>query len=198
MQVDHLVPAEKTITTRDEWLHAVASAMRPWFADLDFPVPEFEIRSGFPSTGSRGGNTAESWAQEDDASFVVFVRPDRSDPVEVAGAIAHQMCKIACGAKDTHGHLFRHLAISIGLKGRKTEAKPGTLFVKLLTPILKQVGELPSPEMEPAAQQPAKQTTRQIKVTCLKCGYVARVSRKWLEKVGPPLCPEHGAMTPEK
>lgn len=197
MQVDHVVPAEKTIITRDEWLHAVASAMRPWFADLDFPVPEIEIRSGFPSTGSRGGNTAESWAQEDDASFVVFVRPDRSDPVEVAGAIAHQMCKIACGAKDTHGHLFRHLAISIGLKGRKTEAKPGTLFVKLLTPILKQVGELPSPEMEPAVQQPAKQTTRQIKVTCLKCGYVARVSRKWLEKVGPPLCPEHGAMTPE-
>lgn len=198
MRVKQTSLAENKVTTRDEWLLAVASAMKPWFADLDFPMPEFEIKSGFPSTGSRGGNTAETWVQEEDASFVIFVRPDRSDPVEVAGAIAHQMCKIACGAKDTHGHLFRHLAISIGLKGRKTEAKPGRLFLELSDPILKQVGDLPSAEMTPTSSQPSvKQTTRQIKVSCQKCGYVARVSRKWIDQVGPPHCPLHGAMKPD-
>ena len=35
--------------------------------------------------------------------------------------------------------------------------------------------------------------TRQLRVHCPTCGYVARVSRKWLD-VGTPHCPTHGAM----
>lgn len=34
-----------------------------------------------------------------------------------------------------------------------------------------------------------KDTIRQIKCLCPKCGYVARTSRKWLDKVGAPMCP---------
>lgn len=41
-----------------------------------------------------------------------------------------------------------------------------------------------------------KQTTRLKKCECQECGYTVRVTQKWLE-VGPPHCPEHGAMTPE-
>ena len=33
------------------------------------------------------------------------------------------------------------------------------------------------------------QTTRQLKCSCDKCGYVARVSQKWLTLSGPPICP---------
>lgn len=36
--------------------------------------------------------------------------------------------------------------------------------------------------------------SRLIKVSCVDCGYVARVSAKWLDSVGEPLCPDHGAM----
>lgn len=42
---------------------------------------------------------------------------------------------------------------------------------------------------------PKKQTTRLLKVSCSECGYTARVTRKWLDKAGAPLCPDHGPMT---
>lgn len=34
-----------------------------------------------------------------------------------------------------------------------------------------------------------KQTTRQLKIQCPACGYLARVTRKWLEEAGTPTCP---------
>ena len=37
--------------------------------------------------------------------------------------------------------------------------------------------------------------SRLVKVTCETCGYVARVSAKWIADPGPPHCPDHGEMT---
>lgn len=37
--------------------------------------------------------------------------------------------------------------------------------------------------------------SRLLKVTCLDCGYIARVANSWLEKAGAPHCPEHGEMS---
>lgn len=189
---------QRTIRTREEWLSEVASAMSGWFDDLDFPLPPFQVRSGLPSSGRRGANTAETWTQEDGQSHVIIVRPDRKDAVEVAAAIAHQMCHIASGPRDDHGHLFRHLAVSIGLRGRRTESRPGAVFEELIRSVIEQVGELPTPEWELASSPTtAKQTARLIKVACRDCGYIARVSRKWLDSAGPPHCPKHGQMTPD-
>ena len=174
----------------------VVSAMQGWFDDLGFPLPVFEVRTGFPSAGQRSPNITDSWAQDDGGSYVIFVRPDRSDATEVAAALAFQLCRIAVGERDSHGYLFRHLAISIGLKGTKTESPPGTLFKELIKPVLKDAGQLPSPEISPTDKdRKTSQTTRMMKVSCEECGYVARVSRKWLDEVGPPLCPLRGQMT---
>lgn len=184
---------------REAWLSDIASSMHGWFNDLGFPLPPFEIRTGFPSAGRRSPNITESWAQNDTESYVIYVRPDRDDRVEVAAALAHQLCRIAVGQKDSHGHLFRHLAISIGLRGRKTESPPGVLFKELVKPVLDDLGDLPCPEVIPTdKEKKTRQTTRMVKVTCPVCGYVARVSRKWLDSVGPPHCPEHGPMTADE
>lgn len=172
--------------------------MKSWFDDLGFPLPVFEVRTGFPSAGQRSPNITDAWAQDEGGSYVIFVRPDRSDAIEVAAALAFQLCRIAVGERDSHGYLFRHLAISVGLKGTRTESPPGTLFKELVKPVLKAAGPLPSPEISPTDKdKKTSQTTRMIKVSCSECGYVARVSRKWLEEVGPPHCPLHGPMTPE-
>lgn len=37
--------------------------------------------------------------------------------------------------------------------------------------------------------------SRMLKTTCSDCGYVARVSNKWIQDVGAPHCPNHGAMS---
>ena len=180
---------------RDVWLNEVADSMKSWFVDLGFPLPAFSIKTGFPSAGMRSPNITDSWIQEDDGSYAIFVRPDRADAAEVAGALAFQLCRIAAGERDVHGYLFRHLAISIGLRGAKTETTPGTLFKEMIKPTLKEVGPLSSPGIFPTNKdKKTKQTTRLLKVSCRECGYVARVSRKWLDAVGPPHCPDHGPM----
>ena len=192
-------PRTPSAVSREQWLREVATGMQGWFDDLGFPLPPFEVRTGFPSSGQRSPNITESWTQDDGASYVIFVRPDRQDGIDVAAALAFQLCRVATGDRDSHGHLFRHLAISIGLRGTKTESPPGALFNELAEPVLKSAGALPGPSITPTdGERQARQTTRLVKVTCLGCGYVARVSRKWLDQVGPPLCPEHGAMTPSE
>jgi hypothetical protein len=48
----------------------------------------------------------------------------------------------------------------------------------------------------PASSRPKRQGTRLRKACCTSCGYTVRVTAKWLE-IGPPHCPEHGAMAVE-
>ena len=185
--------------TREAWLLEVANGMASWFDDLGFPLPEFQISSGFPSAGRRGTATAEAWQEDDKGSYRILVRPDRQDAYKLTGAIAHQFAHMAAGVRPAPGrHLFRHIAISIGLRGRATEAAPGRLFRELVEPIIAKAGPLPEPFVGPPKDaRKAKQKTRLIKVSCRQCGYVARVSRKWLDALGEPHCPKHGRMKSE-
>lgn len=190
--------AQSSGKVREDWLREVASAMKGWFDDLGFPLPDFDVRTGFPSVGRRSPNITDSWTQDNGATYVIMVRPDRSEANEVTAALAFQMCRIAVGERDQHGYLFRHLAISLGLKGTRSESPPGALFKEITKSILEKAGPLPSPELLQIDKDKAPgQTSRMIKVSCSECGYVARVSRKWLSDVGPPHCPNHGAMVPD-
>lgn len=54
--------------------------------------------------------------------------------------------------------------------------------------------DLPDSDGEPTSTAKPKQGTRLKKASCSVCGYTVRVTQKWLE-VGPPHCPQHGAMT---
>lgn len=47
------------------------------------------------------------------------------------------------------------------------------------------------------SSRPKKQTTRLLKVICKECGYPARVTKKWIDEVGAPHCPQHGQMVVE-
>jgi hypothetical protein len=102
---------------------------------------------------------------------------------------------LVAGNCDRSGHLFRHIVVSVGLSGRRTERPPGLLFPELLEPVLHRLGPLPGTALaaEPL-DAPVKQTTRLVRVACPVCGYVVRVAQKWLGEKGPPHCPEHGPM----
>ena len=54
------------------------------------------------------------------------------------------------------------------------------------TAILAELGDYPHAKLD--ASNRKKQTTRLIKTECPRCGYTARVARKWLD-VGAPICP---------
>ena len=53
---------------REVWLSEVTGAMASWFYDLGFPLPDFQITAGFPSSGKRGSDTAEAWRDEGSAT----------------------------------------------------------------------------------------------------------------------------------
>lgn len=182
--------------SREKWLNNLATGMHKWFRDLGFPLPKTQVQTAFPSSGKRTKKLTESWLQDGQDMFVIVVRPDADDSMHIACALAFQLCQIAVGQRDEHGLLFKHLAISIGLSGQRKEDQPGALFKELVAPLLKKLGPLPESSITLSkTDQHKPQPTRLRKVSCLECGYVVRVSRKWLDEKGPPHCPEHGSMT---
>jgi hypothetical protein len=55
-------------------------------------------------------------------------------------AITQHMALPFAGNRDRSGHLFRHIVVSVGLSGRRTERPPGLLFRELLEPVLHRLG----------------------------------------------------------
>lgn len=175
---------------RETWLHAVAARMEPWFDDL----PPLRFAIGFPSTGKKGRRIGEIWdgANSEDGHFEVLIRPDLDDPVEVAAVLAHELVHAAVGLQAGHGRPFRKVATAIGLEGKMTATVPGDAFKRSVAPILQAVGPLPHARLSfGQSSGPKKQTSRLVKVTCPECGYTVRVTRKWLDTSGAPLCPVH-------
>ena len=83
----------------------------------------------------------------------------------------------------------------IGLEGKPTATHAGTELVETLKKVSAKVGEFPHAAIDPKTQG-KKQTTRLIKAECPECGYVVRVTNKWLE-VGYPVCPDGDEMEPD-
>ena len=71
-----------------------------------------------------------------------------------------------------------------------TECNPGEELAEKLEKIGEKLGPYPHASLM-INKREGKQTTRLLKVQCPECGYVARVTRKWLDEVGGPLCPVH-------
>ncbi len=196
---------------RESWLNDVAQQMAPMFARLDAPLPDrVRIAIGFTSTGKRGKRIGECWDNRcsEDGHFEIFIVPNLAEsadlmPMQVAAILAHELVHAAVDIPAGHGKLFRRVAKGIGLAGKMTATVAGPDFEAAVKPILAlagplphgrlNTGGLPTEEGEPKTTGPKKQTKRHIKCKCA-CGYTARTSRKWIDKVGAPHCPQHGAM----
>jgi hypothetical protein len=202
---------------RESWLNYVAGRMAPMFASLDAPLPDrVRISIGFTSAGNRGRRIGECWDNRlsEDGHFEIFIVPNLAEspdmmPLQVAAILAHELVHAAVGIPAGHGKLFRRVAKGIGLEGKMTATVSGPKFEAAIAPILVAAGPLPHGRLnsrkegpgdgegeEPKTTGPKKQTKRHIKCKCRRedCGYIARTSRKWLDKLGAPHCPQHGQM----
>jgi len=85
------------------------------------------------------------------------------------------------------------------------QAGPGVLLQKRLREIAETLGPLPhaklnienGPLITVAVDRPKKQRARMLKAECKAeegCGYTVRISAKWVNELGPQLCPKHGPM----
>ena len=107
--------------------------------------------------------------------------------MEVAHTLAHELVHACVGVEAGHGPAFRKVALAVGLEGKMTDTTAGELFKRYAQPILDRLGPYPHKKLNYSNIK--KQNTRMIKATCGECGYAVRLTRKWLDVGGAPICP---------
>lgn len=189
----------KKFKTREEWLNYVADALRPYYKSKNAEIPaKVRYAIGFTSNGYRGKAIGECWSSKSsaDKSVEILVKPTEHKPGRVAGILAHELIHAADNCENGHKRPFKRIADALGFEGKMTQCLPSAAMMRdVIAPILKKAGPLPHAAVT-AYKTKKKQSTRLLKCECLECGYVVRVTAKWIE-VGAPFCGtsvKHGRM----
>lgn len=187
---------------RQRWLEAGAMALRSLFAEKGFEVPAaVRVSVGWPR-GSHGKGRAigQCWYAEgsSDNHNEIFVSPElggETMSVRILDVLAHEFAHTVAGPKAGHKAEFKRVAVAIGLVGKMTATVAGPEFTAWAERHIATVGHYPAGTLSASSRK--KQSTRLIKCECGDCGYTVRVTRKWLDSVGAPHCPDDGEMIAE-
>lgn len=181
-----------TKITREQWLKKLVTALRPMFKKVDAPIPKDVLVSvGFPSRGgvaARKLTIGQCWTPNKKTPQI-FISPLLADAVKVADVMVHELVHAAVGCEHGHKAPFARVAKALGLEGKMTATIAGKELKAKLATITKKLGKYPHEKLTPGTGI-KKQTTRLVKAECPGCGYVARITRKWIDEVGLPICPE--------
>jgi len=189
--------------TREEWLNFVADELRPHFKSHGFPIPaKVRFGIGFMATGYRSKAIGECWdvKASADKTIEIFIAPSQDNAKKVAGILTHELVHGAVGNEHGHKAPFKHACTVLGLEGKATQALPGeAMYAEVIDPILRKAGPLPHKQLRGTISR-KKQATRLLKCECNTCGYLARVTKKWIEEIGAPYCGtvKHGRMMCEQ
>lgn len=175
--------------TRENWLTEATDMLRiSVFKDAGAEIPTVRLSVGFPSHRENGTTLGTYWRAEstEDGTPQIFISPILSDPIRILSTLTHELVH-ACTPGDGHGSRFRRLAKAVGLTGPMTKTQAGEKLIAILEDIANELGTIPHAAIRPDAKK--RQRARMLKVTCEACGYLARITRVWLESKGPPICP---------
>ena len=187
---------------REQWLNECIQKIRPDFERLGHPLPEkirascsWPSKSGLANKKRRIG---EAWSSKNsaDQSCEVFISPVLKDPIEVAATLVHELVHCAVGVEEGHKGRFSRLAKAVGLEGKMIATHAGATLKARLQEVTDAIGPYPHAELT-HSNAPKKQGCRLLKVVC-ECGCVVRMTRKWLDEVGPPTCGCGGAMVEDE
>lgn len=185
--------------TREEWLLAAVAELAPLFADVGATVPPVRVSVGWPGGSGRKANViGQCWAPDAAADGVaqLFVSPVLGDAERVLDVLLHELVHAVDRNVSGHRGRFVTLARAVGLEGKPTETIAGDDLRGRLAPALARLGPYPHAPITPkrrGSEDPKTQGTRMLKVSCAEgSGYVARITRKWLDEYGAPICPCHG------
>ena len=196
--------------SRESWLRAAAKELAPYFESYGFKLPEnIRFAIAFPSTGRQGRRIGECWhsSTSEDGNYEIIIRADIADPVEVLGVLVHELIHAVLPPDAGHGKLYKEAAIKIGLEGKMRHAMPSQLLRPRLVALAELLGALPHARLNiergrdnRPADRPKKQRARLLKAECggKGCGYTVRITAKWVDEIGAPICPKHGAMNVER
>jgi hypothetical protein len=191
--------------SREAWLQAAVALMVPLFKSAGHEVPILRVSCGWPSSRALSQKKrvlGEAWPKDaaSDKVAQIFISPwliKTADEQGVLPTLAHEVVHATVGNENKHNKVFGKCARAIGLEGKLTSTNAGKLLMEAFNKWEKQLGAYPHAKLDMLKRPVKKQTTRMVKCECKACGYVARVSRKWLEEAGAPGCPQHGVMAYE-
>ena len=191
--------------TREQWLNAFVDFARPHFDRVGYPLPDkVRVSIGFTSMGARSSRIGECWADESsaDGHFEIFLKPVIETDARMADILTHELCHAAVGLDAGHGPQFKACATALGLKGKMTSTVASADWFMWALPILDVLGPMPYAKLEGKVNDAKpKQKTNLLKCECDTCGFVARVTAKWINKAeGGMACPDrncHGSLIPE-
>ncbi len=185
--------------TREEWLVAAVTALKPLFSALTAEtIPAVRVSVGWPGgNGRKNSVIGQCWSTTvaTDKVSQIFISPVMVDAVEVLAVMAHELIHAIDDCVSGHKGRFAKIAKALGLEGKMTATVAGDALKVELQAIAEELGEYPHAAISSGAQGadgPKKQTTRMMKVECAQgSGYKARMTRQWLEEFGAPICPCH-------
>jgi hypothetical protein len=122
------------------------------------------------------------------------VSPEITKPhnsLEIIGVLAHELVHATVGNDAKHGKLFKRCALAVGLAGKMTATHNGEQLRKWALAFVTKHGGIPAGALNYGKGRKV-QTTRLRKCVCAECGYLARVTSKWLDDAGAPICPSDG------
>lgn len=176
------------MTTREAWLLQAVEALRPDFEAAECPIPErVAVSVGWPY-GTRKA-IGQCWAAETstDKAPAVFISPKLADPLEVLATLVHEL--VHAGGRTSHKADFGRAARALGLTGKMTATIASDGLRERLSALSEQLGTYGHAEIKVNALTMKTQGTRMLKVECPNgTGYKVRMTRKWLEDFGAPLC----------
>jgi hypothetical protein len=179
---------------REAWLAAAVEHFTPDFAAHGYPLKaKVRVTCGWPSRGGlalKARTIGECWyaIASADGANEIFISPVLADPITVGHVLVHELCHAAVGTPG-HRDPFRSLAVTMGLTGPMRSTTPGDLLIVRLNDLCEQLGPYPHAALNGNAPDRKKQGTRLLKCECLVCGYTVRITQKWIDDVGLPVCP---------
>jgi hypothetical protein len=118
-----------------------------------------------------------------------------TDPQGVLATLVHELVHATIGCEAAHGPRFAKAARKLGLDGKPTSTHAGDDLLVRLKQIADELGAFPHTKLVPGMKLRKKQTTRMKKAVC-DCGYTVRLTKKWMDEVGLPICPGGMSETP--
>lgn len=182
-----------TKMNREAWLTRMARLMENELFK-GYNLRPYKITCGWPcqrglSRRQRVVGECHSHVSSAAGNHEIFISPVLADSAEVAGTLCHEMAHIAAGIPAGHKGEFVKVCKKVGLtKGKPTTAMPGEKLEKVIQGYMSQLKvAYPHDALIPIAKtiiKPKKDTT----LICPDCNCRVRISFKWLDAAGMPVC----------
>lgn len=187
-------------TTREQWLQAGVKELTKLFKKHGHKVPEVRVSVGWPGgRGSKAGVVGQCFASSmaDDGVAQIFVSPAVSESINVIATLAHELVHAIDDCASGHKTNFVKIAKSVGFTSKYTSSENRLPSLDAeLDKVLTRLGEFPHAAIR-EGERPVVQKTYMAKISpsadCHSCDpeYKLRMTMKWVEEAGLPLCP-HG------